>query len=278
MVVHVHGGSALLEKLARAGVAGERLEWSEVLCDGPTPASADEWYDLRAAHLGAPRERLVEQDRALEAAALSAEIVLWFGPELFCQAILLRLLAWLDGRGARASLVGPGDLPGRRGCSVGQMDDAELYAAFAARVPVDERTTGLAARAWQAFTSAHPDALPTLLARADVDWSRLPYLNDALRRHLEERPDASGLARSERLILESLDAPDPFAAVASREARPWLTDMLYANALRRLASGDAPLVTLGARATATPRAREVLAGRDRWRPPPRWNGGVRLGG
>src|SRR6266508_3618755 len=138
--IHVHGGSALLGKLAQAKIPGGRLEWSEVLCDGPTPAGVDTdaWYDLRADHLAASfaphareevRERLVAQDRALAAMAVSAEIVLWFGPELFCQVLLMRLAAWLHGRPAKASLVGPGDLPGRPGCSVGQLDDAELAAA-----------------------------------------------------------------------------------------------------------------------------------------------------
>src|ERR1043166_4713681 len=80
--VHVHGGSALLAQLARANVPGSRLDWSEVLCDGPTPGAAaadlDAWYDLRAAHLAAAfapdardavRERLMAQDRALAAMA-----------------------------------------------------------------------------------------------------------------------------------------------------------------------------------------------------------------
>jgi len=256
--VHVHGGSALLAQLGRARIAGYRVDWSEVLCDGPTPGAVDRdaWYDLRAAHLAASfapdaydavRERLVEQDRALAAMAVSTEIVLWFGPELFCQVLLLRLAAWLHGRSARASLVGPGDLPGRPGCSVGQMSDAELVAAFAARVPLDEQATGLAARAWAAYTSAQADALAAFVAETEATggFAPLPYLADALRRHLAERPDAAGLALSERLILQALadGAPEPFAAVAAAEARPWLTDTLFAAALRRLASGSAPLCT-----------------------------------
>jgi hypothetical protein len=36
-------------------------------------------------------------------------------------------------------------------------------------------------------------------------------------------------------------------------------------------------VTLAPRAQLLPRAHDVLAGRDRWATPRRWNGGVRLG-
>lgn len=37
-MIHVHGGSALLDKLGAAAIPGERLEWCDVLCQGPTPA------------------------------------------------------------------------------------------------------------------------------------------------------------------------------------------------------------------------------------------------
>ena len=92
-MIHIHGGSILLENIARAGIRGDRLEWSEVLCQGPTPAGLadDAWYALRAAFLAPFAEldvaemsrRLAEQDERLERAADHDEIVLWFGPELF---------------------------------------------------------------------------------------------------------------------------------------------------------------------------------------------------
>src|SRR5262249_10879701 len=124
-IVHIHGGSVLLDRIADSGIEGDSLEWCDVFLFGPTPAgvSADEWYDLRARaleELGGPlqgvsyRDRLVAQDRALAAAAddRDAEIVLWFGPELFCQTIQIALLSRLAGR-PRVSLISPGDMPGK---------------------------------------------------------------------------------------------------------------------------------------------------------------------
>src|SRR5262245_42568833 len=101
-MLHIHGGSHLLQKLEQAGIPGDRLEWCDVLCQGPTPSglSRDAWYALRAAYLSSDypddieltRQQLAEQDARLAEAAEHDEVVLWFGPELFCQTILVRLL------------------------------------------------------------------------------------------------------------------------------------------------------------------------------------------
>ncbi len=102
-IVHVHGGSALLDRLEEAGVPGARLSWCDPVSDGPTPAGLDPgdgWYRVRAAHLaagqGAPDAASIEaglraEDLALAAIPAGTEVVLWAGPELFCQAILMRL-------------------------------------------------------------------------------------------------------------------------------------------------------------------------------------------
>ena len=105
-MLHVHGGSVLLDRLRTAGVPGAFLEWCDVLCQGPTPAAvtATEWRDIRARFLddasgphGNVHERLVAQDAALaRGLAEHDEVVLWFSADWFCQAILLCLLARLD--------------------------------------------------------------------------------------------------------------------------------------------------------------------------------------
>ena len=105
-MLHVHGGSVLLDRLRTAGVPGAFLEWCDVLCQGPTPAAvtATEWRDVRARFLddasgphGNVHERLVAQDAALaRGLAEHDEVVLWFSADWFCQAILLCLLARLE--------------------------------------------------------------------------------------------------------------------------------------------------------------------------------------
>jgi hypothetical protein len=289
-LVHVHGGSALLDALAAAGVPGQRLEWSEVLCDGPMPLglAGAEWYDVRAAFLteglgvDGARDRLEGQDRALDDAIDDdRELVIWAGPELFCQMILVRLIERLARR-ASVWIVDPGDLPGQPGCSLAHLDAAALHEALAARRPVTAAVADLASGAWSALTWRSPRMVEAILDECD----ELPHLAEALRRHLEELPSATtGLARSERAILDAIaggaaTGGEVFAAVQLTESRPWLTDGLLALGLRRLGAGADPLIESdvalvpGAWDPAgalrlRPGATEVLTGRDFWRGPVR---------
>jgi hypothetical protein len=289
-VVHVHGGRSLLDSLAAAGFPGERLEWCDPVACGPTPAGLgpERWYEVRAEYLanpssgvdaGAAAARLREQDRALLDVPPSKEIAIWVGPELFCQAILMRLLVLLGeaGPARRITLVDPGDQPGIRGCPMGQLPAAALERIFQQRRPASAEAVGLARRAWSAFTA--PDAR-ALVALTTGDTSALPHLGAALSRHLDDLPDgATGLSTTEARLLETLrDGPQDLGALlatlAAREPRPFLTDTWLEEILARLGGGAGPLVGRdGTRFTLTRRGDDVLAGYDFWAAE-RWHGGI----
>jgi hypothetical protein len=282
--MHVHGGALLLERIGRAGLPGERLEWGECLCDGPVPAGLDDdrLREVRAAYLvpDAAREtaaRLAAQDAALAAVPEDEERVVWSGREWFCQANLIALLARFGASG-RWSWILPDDDPARPGCSAGRLADDALAAAFAARRPILPGPLALARRAWAAYRAAEPAELVALVEdeAALAGW---PGLAEALGVHLAEWPDASGLAASERELLAALvdgagDVAGLLVAHQRRAARPWLTDALVERVLARLAAGPLPLVSGGA---VTPAGHDVLAGKARWRTPTRWRGGVEIG-
>jgi hypothetical protein len=302
-VFHVHGGSVLLDHLAAAGIDGQRLEWCDPVCFGPTPAvDGAEWYRVRSRYLsdgtGSPdvaavEARLRAQDQALAAIPDGSEVVLWVGPELFCQSILMRLLVLLDPRGADldVSLVDPGDQPGDKGCGLGNLGPEALRAALEARVAASSDAFALAARAWAAFTAPTADALVQLVAQ-DPDLSALPHLGTALLRHLDDLPDgALGLSTTELRLLQTLEAGPQQAqallpALAAREARPFLTDSALDEVLTRLGGldrqGGGPLIEtrpedrFGMRVAITTRGRDVLAGYEVW-DPDRWHGGIHIG-
>jgi hypothetical protein len=290
--VHVHGGSILLDKLREAGIPGERLEWCDPVAFGPTPAglSTDEWYRTRARYLArgtsgpevhAAEQRLRAQDEALQAVSTEAELVIWTGPELFCQVLLIRLLVLLEDRRGSISLVDPGDQPGDPGCGLGNLGAEALRAAYGHRRPVGAEERALARRAWAAFTA--PIARP-LTALLHEETGALPHLAAALARHLGDLPDgATGLSTTETRLLEAV-APEPlapgslFAALAAREARPFLTDTLLEELLGRLGGSARPLIARDAagRVALTDRGRDVLAGHDFWAAE-RWHGGIFIG-
>jgi hypothetical protein len=74
-IVQLHGGRVLLDMLATAGLPGDRLEWCDPVCCGPTPdgLAPDDWYRVRADYLaarsdgldaGTIAERLRQRDQA----------------------------------------------------------------------------------------------------------------------------------------------------------------------------------------------------------------------
>ncbi len=255
-MLHVHGGSVLLSHLQAAEIPGDRLEWGEALCVGPTPAglAPDAWRATRAAFLaatsGAPSvsASLAAADQHLRlAAAEQDEIVLWYGPELFCQAILIAVLDRLSQARARLSLVSLDHYPGAagRGCTVSYLNAAQLQEVFRSRPAVTPEQLALAQSAWRAWCSPTPERLAALVER---NPQALPYLADALRRELEELPaPGSGLSRTERSILQLLgEGPrefgDLFRALGDQEERPWHTDLILLDVLRQLNAGPVPLI------------------------------------
>lgn len=308
-MLQVHSGSLLLEKLHRAGIPGDRLEWSDVLCQGPTPAglAADAWYAMRAAFLTAAygptgnrdiRKELVAQDAALARASTQDEVVLWFGPELFCQAILVHLLARLAERSrerGRLSLICVGSYPGvddHRACTLAVLSADQLADLFARRESVTPAQLAVARRAWDAWGAPTPEPLAAL---AHADTSDLAFLAAALSRLLAELPDANtGLSRTERLILDALPVTrrslDAFVGANTPEPRRWLTDAIFFDHVRRLAAGPHPLITIESAGAGpddlahadlarTPWADDVQAGRKdaiALRGIDRWVGGTHL--
>jgi hypothetical protein len=257
-LVHIHGGSAFLAQLERAGLPGARLPWIDVLTEGPVRDRGDTGAEraervpvLEALGIGDAAARTAAQDAALDAAvADGSELVLWFGDDLFCQLIRLRLLSRLHRVGAlaRVRLAGPGaDDPDPGTCRLEAMDASAIERAMAARRPVDAETRDLALGTWRAFTSAD---WPTLERLARAGTPRLPALGPALARLVLERPDpATGLTATEAAALVSLDGGPQdgmslFLGAARLERRRWYTDLMFLWMLRRLAIRREPPILL----------------------------------
>ncbi len=306
-MIHIRCGDDILDRL-RALDLGPAVKWCDPLCQGPTPAglSAAAWHDVRArfiaggysVSLASVLRDLRSEDAALRGACDHDEIVLWFEADLFDQAILVRLLAWFADHGtgkAGLSLVCIGAHPAiARFAWLGQLDAGQLGALFPQRAPVTPAQLALAQRAWKAWRA--PDAAP-LQALAAGDTAALPFLAEAIQRHLAELPDPEdGLALTERLALDGIAAGNESAATLfrylyDREERPWLGDLMFWHVLDRLARAPDPPIRLdgppgwmrgrgGARETRialSPRGQGVLAGKTRYMTPPRWVGGIRVG-
>lgn len=304
-MLHIHGGSTVLDKLKAAGLPGEFLGWCDVLCQGPTPAGLDPdaWRAARAAWLdqtfGQPDsrsnlERLVAQDQTLDRAGDHDEVVLWFGPDWFCQAILIHLLPRLAGSAAKLSLISIGSHPGvddGKSCTLAFLSEEQLQRLFEHRPAVTDAQIALAQRAWDALCAPAPESV---LHLTHENTAALPFLGPGLGRHLQEFPAPRvGLGLSEFRILEALggrtfDFEELYEGVARQEERRWVTDLMLWGLVRELAGGPAPLLAVApadrfidSRIRLTESGRDVLAGRADailLRGIDKWIGGVHLHG
>jgi hypothetical protein len=152
------------------------------------------------------------------------ETILWFDHRLSNQLLLIRALDWFsrqDLTGRKLSII----FAGRT--ILGGLTADKLASLAPARVPAAKAHFELARSAWTAFASSDPSAIERLLA---ADTSALPFLAEALPRHLEEYPAEDGLSRTQRQALTVLRERGPLAtqrlffAVQQLEKTPFMGD------------------------------------------------------
>ncbi|HEX8696235.1 MAG TPA: DUF1835 domain-containing protein [Longimicrobium sp.] len=254
-MLHVTNGDCAADVIREAGLPGEVLPWRDVLHEGPVPARLplEELSAVRARWMDghgwvAPEVSVAGEfaarDRTLAGFRDHDEVVLWFEHDLYDQLQLVQLLDWFatqDLGTTRLTLVCGDEY-------LGLSTPARLAERFAGRRPVTDAQLALGEAAWNAFRSPDPTAVSSLLAE---DTSALPWLDGALRRHLEQFPSTrNGLSRSEQQALEALadgarTLRDVFLAHNHREDPVWLGDAPLVDYVEDLARGDAPLVRIG---------------------------------
>lgn len=300
--LHIRCGSDIREALLLGGVAGDYLEFSDPVCQGPLPPGMVDSGDAlieRRAHfitreygvpLGEAIRKLKTEWEGLKAARERDSLVLWFEHDLYDQTILIRILSWLRRNppkaGAEVSLVTIDHHPGveDRFLGLGQLTPEQLAALSKTAVPVDAATLRAASDAWAAFRSPDPAEVQRL---AETGSQHLPFLSAALRRHLQELPwTRDGLSLTERLALRAAafrpaSARDLFKAVRDIDPQPFLGDMMFEAVIRRLASAPRPALALDADGCFAPtrQGEALLAGLGDWldwNTPEHWVGAVDL--
>jgi DNA-binding transcriptional MerR regulator len=211
--LHVTNGESAGNTLRRTGIDGAVLAWDDVLHEGPVPdGSPARVRDARARFLAGCgwgdartiRASLERRDRHLDQALRDGRpVVLWFEHDLYDQLQLLQIFARVGPDAEHVELIEVGSFPGRPGFrGLGELTAEELESLWPQRRPPAAARVELAALAWDAFRAPDPRSLEDVLGR---DTSAAPFLAAALRRLLEELPDArTGLSRSERQLLDAL--------------------------------------------------------------------------
>jgi len=306
-MLHIRCGTDIVADLRAGGVPGEILVWQDPLCQGPTPAlPPTAWYDTRAAFISRTydlevatvRAQLEAADAGLAQSLGEDEVVLWFEHDMFDQSILARLLAWYAAAPAlprRLSLVTANSHPAvPRFIGLGNLNATQLMELFGNRITLRAAVVAEGREVWSAWTARDPRGLAVLSRR---EMPGLPWMPAAIRRHLEELPwTTDGLSLSDRLILQAVGegatGRTVFQRVMNAEAAPWMGDTMCYHAIRELAAGDVPLLTVEHGRTGTldeiagltirrsEAGDRALSGANRLAraAAERWVGGVRLDG
>ncbi|HEY3376060.1 MAG TPA: hypothetical protein VGL77_01080 [Armatimonadota bacterium] len=312
MDLHIHCGDCSADQLRLSGLPGDILVWKELLHEGPTPfgLADDAWMALRARFLASTSTELTvdgclamlqAQDAALARFQDYQTVTLWFDACLYDQTILIRQLDWFarhDRGTTNLMLLCIGEFPGMpRFSGLGELSPPQLASLLPQRQPITAAQLALAQQAWHAFRSPAPTTIRSFL---DGDTSALPYLADALYRHLAQFPAAAnGLNRVEQTILTALARERQtfstlFRTSSIQEARPFFGDTTFWSYLNTLASEPAVLtmdcqqpplhgqsIPLDGEFRITALGEQVLAGNADWitlHGIDRWLGGVQLTG
>jgi hypothetical protein len=258
-MLHVYNGDSTANTARAASIPGEHVSWREALVCGPAPTdlAEDEFIEVRAQHLAAAynvaiekcRAELVSMHQALAGFAEHDEVVLWFEHDLFCQVQLIYLLNWFAGRemgDTKLSVVCINEFPGVHSFhGLGELNEAQLQSLFPQRSEVTPSQFELAVSAWRAYSSSDARALISLLRS---DTSALPFLKDALTKHVERFPSTrNGLGRVENTALSLIPAGYPkfrslFPAFSRRESAYGFGDAQVYLAIESMMTARKPLV------------------------------------
>jgi RNA polymerase sigma factor (sigma-70 family) len=259
-MLHIADGESVAGTLRQAGLPGEVKIYGDVLSEGPAPAglSHEAWCEVRArfyaeagyATIEEARKIAQEWQRTLESCSTYEEVVLWMDHRLSDQLMLLRMLDWLGRQqlpATKISLICLGQFPGIENfVGLGQLNSDQLTSLADTRQRVTDAQFRLAQAGWSAFTSPDPTEIERLLIS---DTPALPFLEKALRRHLEQFPSVqNGLSRTEHQALEVLHQHGPvsalrlFFAVQRAEEPLFMGDLSFFRLLLGLASAKHPLV------------------------------------
>jgi hypothetical protein len=250
-MLHITNGDSVAGTLREAGFGPDIVAWRDVLHEGPVPADLplDKLSEIRAQFIAAGgsaqaaiRAQFDARDRVLRSAPEHDETVLWFEHDLYDQLQLLQVLDWFAAQGldgTRLSLICNAEY-------LGTLTADELRTRFSGRRPVSGQQLNLGREAWWAFRSPDPRSLLPFLGDRSTP---LPFLATAIRRHLQQFPDAlTGLSRSESQALAAIEAGHVqakqayFASHHQTEEAVFLGDTIFASYIAGMSQELSPLV------------------------------------
>lgn len=251
-MLHIHNGDCSADSAGAAGIEGQHVAWREALIVGPVTSPGARERFLATEYGASPAEvardlnrvrRLIEQE--------TDEVVLWFGPDLFCQVNFWCVASLLESSFRRPLFLCP------------THDTDRPAETFAARRSLTPQEVSEAAAAWRGYSSENPTSLQSMAASSP--------LGPAIQLHLSRFPSVkNGLGSVETKLLTGLRAgaqsfPQLFSDFSDHGGAFGFGDTQVWSELMRLNRAAHPLIRLAtnageATAQLTREGESVLAG------------------
>ena len=272
-MLHIHCGDVAAEIMRASLIPGDILVWREIYLEGPVQGdlSDSEFRKSRALFLssfGFPYYEILEavemMYRQLSEVGRYREIVLWFDACMFDQTILIHVLDRLGRLELNTTNVTQVSVAGR---GLGEYSSSEMSLLFDGRRKVSAHEYSVATEAWRAFSSSNPRAIELFLKR---EFTGLPHLKAALRRHLKQYPAASnGLNLLQKNALKSVASGvnklvPLFKHVSAMENERFMGDTSFWACLDEMAECAHPALRIEGPERIKRPVTEHLTDLDRW--------------
>ena len=242
--LHILNGDCALALWKKCNFSADALVWKETYLEGPLVQTDDlhifrkaraeflsTLAELEGVEISALCKHLKQMDDALTELPEKGELMLWFDACIFDQTILMRILYLL---GCKENTIPEIYL---YCCQNNCLDADDFKRGKTERIHLERKDLKAAAKAWNAF--AEKDAEKMRQLAYTEDFSHLPAMQKALLRCAEEVPDASGLNRTQRQIMqiiskESCTFKEIFKKLSDFEELPFLGDTACLRILNEL--------------------------------------------
>lgn len=210
-LLHILNGDSTLSMMNKQKIAGDKVVWREVLCEGktiPTIGSPEFWkeriqffesfFEVENTQF---KDFTIKEFDKLKNFQSYDEVVLWFEHDLFCQINMIAMISWLaqQNKGKTTiSLVCLGEFEHYEELvALGEIDSKYYPQLFDQRKTLEKKDFAEALTAWKCYCSDQPSQLLNLKING-----AFPYLQPALKAHLKRFPSVkNGLNFIENNIL-----------------------------------------------------------------------------
>lgn len=208
--LHITNGTVLTNYLNELDIAGEKLTWQEMLCEGPTQTSIDDanFLNLRTSFLkdfykiDLDVYELKEELEKLNHTGQYSEIILWFEYDLFCHINLLAVIKLIQQKQITLPLylVCSGRVSGEKSLKgLAELSAEQLLKHYKKKVRLQPEDIQLTTTLWGIYCGKDHNLFKPYIVKS----STFKYLSNCLKAHLERFPDhASGLNILEQNILK----------------------------------------------------------------------------